>query len=183
MRTLIKNELAKNPSLAIKISACMSEGKMVPDDIVTPLIVKRINEPDCKINGWVLDGFPQNEAQINLLKSLKFKPSHVFLLDQLEAVSLRRLQARRIDLETGRVYNIKEFPPTDEDVLKRLTELPEDSDKILKLRIANWANNLYLIEEEFGEQLTTIPADQSVIEVTKTIGEVILPAHELARVK
>ncbi len=158
----------------------MNEGKMIPESMITPLIVQRLQEPDCLANGWVLDGFPQNEAQINLIKSLKIKPSHVFLLDQIEAVSLRRLQARRMDPESGRMYNIKEFPPSDEAVLKRLIELPEDNEAILKARITHWNNNLYLIEEEFGDQITTIPADQSVQEVTKSIAEIILPAHLLA---
>jgi len=137
----------------------MNEGKLIPESLVTPLIVQRLQEADCLANGWVLDGFPQNEAQINLLKSLKINPTHVFLLEQLEAVSLRRLQARRMDPDTGRMYNIKEFPPTDEAVLKRLIELPEDKEQILKARIALWTNNLYLIEEEFGGQITVIPAE------------------------
>lgn len=90
---------------------------------------------------------------------MKINPTHVFLLEQLEAVSLRRLQARRMDPENGRMYNIKEFPPTDEAVLKRLIELPEDKEQILMARIALWTNNLYLIEEEFGSQITAIPAE------------------------
>jgi len=56
-----------------------------------------------------------------------------------------------MDPESGRMYNIKEFPPSDEAVLKRLIELPEDNEAILKARITHWNNNLYLIEEEFGD--------------------------------
>lgn len=54
---------------------------MVPEEVISPLVAKRLQEGDCKVNGWVLDGFPQTEAQINLLKSLKLRPSHVFMLD------------------------------------------------------------------------------------------------------
>jgi adenylate kinase len=82
-----------------------------------------------------------------------------------------------MDPETGRIWNIKEFPPTEEAVLKRLIELPEDKESILRARISHWTENLYLIEEEFGDLITTIPADQTVSEVTKSIAEVILPAH------
>jgi len=64
-----------------------------------------------------------------------------------------------MDPDTGRMYNIKEFPPTDEAVLKRLIELLEDKEQILKARIALWTNNLYLIEEEFGGLITAIPAE------------------------
>lgn len=64
-----------------------------------------------------------------------------------------------MDPETGRMYNIKEFPPTDEAVLKRLIELTEDKEQILKARIALWTNNLYMIEEEFAGQISVIPAE------------------------
>jgi len=33
------------------------------------------------VNGWILDGFPQTDAQINLLKSLKIRPSLVCLFE------------------------------------------------------------------------------------------------------
>ncbi len=99
----------------------MHDGKMVPESVISPLIINRLGESDCQVNGWVLDGFPQNEAQINLLKSMKLRPSHVFMLDQSEAAIVRRLSNRRIDPETGRVYNnVREFPPSDPEVAARL---------------------------------------------------------------
>jgi len=38
-----------------------------------------------------MEGFPQSEAQINLLKSMKIKPSLVVLFEQPDDESLRRL--------------------------------------------------------------------------------------------
>ena len=80
-RTLIKNEIVKKPSLAQLIAKCMHDGQMVPESVVIPLIEQRIKQSDCRVNGWILDGFPQTEAQINLLKSLKIRPSLVCMFE------------------------------------------------------------------------------------------------------
>jgi len=56
--TLLREEVKKSPTLALIISKCIHEGKMVPDEIVIPLIEKRLKESDCKVNGWVMEGFP-----------------------------------------------------------------------------------------------------------------------------
>jgi adenylate kinase len=58
MRSLVKEELNHKPAIATVISECMNEGKLIPETMITPLIVKRLQEPDCLANGWVLDGFP-----------------------------------------------------------------------------------------------------------------------------
>jgi adenylate kinase len=55
---LLRDEVKRMPALAMVISRCIHEGKMVPDDIIIPLIEARIKQSDCKVNGWVMEGFP-----------------------------------------------------------------------------------------------------------------------------
>ena len=105
---------------------------MVPDEIVIPLIEQRLKQSDCKVNGWVMDGFPQNEAQISLLKSLKIKPSLVCMFEQPETETIRWLKNRRMDLKTGIFYNLEIAPPRDDAVVKRLYEMSEDKEEIVK---------------------------------------------------
>jgi adenylate kinase len=38
-RSLVKQELEKKPAIATIISECMNEGKMIPESMITPLIV------------------------------------------------------------------------------------------------------------------------------------------------
>jgi len=64
----------------------------------------------------VLDGFPENEAQINLLKSMKIKPSLVVIFEQPLDESIRRLSNKRIDPLTGTTYNTEVDPPKSEVV-------------------------------------------------------------------
>lgn len=116
----------------------MKEGKLVPEQVVIPLIEKRIKESDCRVNGWVLDGFPQTEAQINLLKSLRIRPSLVCMFEMPDTESLRRLHHRRIDPETGTIFDMDMAPPTEELVLSRLVEMQEDKEAVVKARLTHY---------------------------------------------
>ncbi len=61
-RTLLKQEIKRNPDIGKLISQCLDNGDMVPDTIVISLIEQRLKQSDCRVNGWILDGFPQTEA-------------------------------------------------------------------------------------------------------------------------
>lgn len=84
------------------------------------LVDARLRMSDCRVNGWVLDGFPQNETQVNLLRSMRIKPSHVILFEQAQDESIRRLSNRRLDPRTGIVYNVEINPPKNEVVSSNL---------------------------------------------------------------
>lgn len=105
---------------------------MVPDSYVLPIVQMRLKQTDCKINGWILDGFPQTELQINLLRDLKIKPSLVCVFEQSEEVSLTRITHRRIDPEVGTVYNMVSNPPEDEVIAARLIHMAEDKETVVR---------------------------------------------------
>lgn len=106
-RTLLKNEISRNPEVGQTIAKCLDSGSLVPDHIVISLVEQRLKQSDCRVNGWVLDGFPQTDAQINLLKTLKLRPSLVCMFEQPEEESVRRLSNRRVDPTTGIYYNLE----------------------------------------------------------------------------
>ncbi|HID76851.1 MAG TPA: adenylate kinase [Planctomycetaceae bacterium] len=47
----------------------MSQGKLVPDEVILGLISQRLEEPDCQ-DGYLLDGFPRTIAQAEALDRL-----------------------------------------------------------------------------------------------------------------
>lgn len=55
---LVKVEAEKNPGIKIKIKEAVQNGEQIPDEIMLRLIDARIRQSDCRVNGWVLDGFP-----------------------------------------------------------------------------------------------------------------------------
>ena len=52
--------------LGQKAKEKMEAGELVPDEIIIGLVAERLNEPDCKEKGWLLDGFPRTEAQVSV---------------------------------------------------------------------------------------------------------------------
>lgn len=54
----MKAEIAKNPTDGRIITACLDNGDLVPDEIVNKLVGDRLLQSDCRVNGWVLEGFP-----------------------------------------------------------------------------------------------------------------------------
>ncbi len=98
---------------------------------------------DCKVNGWILDGFPKTEGQINLLKQLKLTPTHVIIMEIDDEDAFSRLVCRKIDPVTGKnkilfkigfIYNTEEYLPEDDEILERLMGLDEDKHEVVKRR-------------------------------------------------
>jgi adenylate kinase len=59
---IFRNNIAQGTELGNKAKAYIERGELVPDDITIPMILKRLQEPDCA-KGWLLDGFPRNVNQ------------------------------------------------------------------------------------------------------------------------
>ncbi len=60
-RSLLKNEISRNPEVGQTISKCIDTGMLVPDSVVIPLVEQRLKQSDCRVNGWIMDGFPQSD--------------------------------------------------------------------------------------------------------------------------
>jgi adenylate kinase len=145
----------------------------VPDSVVIPLVEQRLKQSDCRVNGWIMDGFPQSDPQINLLKSLKIRPSLVCMFEQPEEESIRRISNRRIDPTTGIYYNLEVFPPKDEATASRLIELLEDKERVVRQRFSIWNQQISNIEEAFKSQLLNVQSDKPVDHITDLICDAI----------
>lgn len=73
--------------IAIKVKQVLAEGKLVDDQMTSEIVKERLAKEDCG-NGFILDGYPRNIAQINLFdpgfdKVLYFKLGHDKSIDRL----------------------------------------------------------------------------------------------------
>ena len=108
---ILKAEAERNPPIKIKLQEAAENGDPIPDEIILRLVDERIRQSDCRVNGWVLDGFPETESQVNLLKSMRINPNLVCMFEQSVDESINKLQARRIDPMTGELFNTETNPP------------------------------------------------------------------------
>lgn len=172
-RSLLKKEMQRNPQITGVIQDALDKGEMVPDEIVLTLVEKRLRQSDCRVNGWVMDGFPQTEAQVKLLQSMRIKPSLVCIFEQALEESSRRLSNRRLDPVTGVHYNLEINPPKDDSTAARLIEMAEDSEDIVKKRFDRWSGQVSNLEETFKNMLLNVQSDKPVDGVTEQIADAI----------
>lgn len=59
----------ENPNRSLLIKTYLDSGEPLPNDLLVQLIYERIQQHDCKENGWVLDGFPMTYSQADILCS------------------------------------------------------------------------------------------------------------------
>lgn len=111
---LLRAAVAAQTPLGKQAKVAMDAGQLVSDNIVVGLIRERLNEPDTA-NGFILDGFPRNLAQAEVLDAMLDeigKPLQVALLIDVDFdILMKRLTGRRTCESCGQMYNIYTSPP------------------------------------------------------------------------
>ena len=138
--------------LGQKAKECMEAGELVPDELITGLLVEKLDHPEVREKGWLLDGYPRTEAQAKGLEKYFLVPSKCILLDVPEEVLVQRVCGRRKDPETGTISHLEFSPPTGdgaEEILARLEQRADDTEEALKTRLVNFNKNKTAIEATF----------------------------------
>lgn len=114
------------------------EGKLLPDDEIFRLMTEFIDENDPGRDNMLLDGYPRSVKQYELLKNWLSEKNEgidkVIFLEVSEEESVKRLSARRIDEETGTIYNLITNPPA-KDFKGKLVQRPDDKPEAIKERL------------------------------------------------
>jgi adenylate kinase family enzyme len=66
------------PTILKAVTPWLNQNVNMPEQIINQLVQKRLKQPDAVLNGWVLEGFPMNLSQINLLTAMRCMPDVVF---------------------------------------------------------------------------------------------------------
>ena len=66
---IVRDEIKAQTELGKTIKKYSDKGELVPDKIITELLAKRLNSPDCK-KGFMLDGFPRTIKQAEALDTI-----------------------------------------------------------------------------------------------------------------
>jgi adenylate kinase len=94
---ILREAVAQRTPLGEQAHAFMSQGELVPDDLVLGLVEERLKQSDTD-HGWVLDGFPrtvpQSLALDQLLVRIEQQCDLVINLDVPDARLIERLLAR-----------------------------------------------------------------------------------------
>lgn len=97
---IFRKEIAAGSALGQKVGAIIKSGHLVTNEITNTLIAARLARPDCA-RGFILDGYPRNEAQAEALDKIS-ELTHVLLVDIPDEESVRRISRRRVCEQCGR---------------------------------------------------------------------------------
>jgi adenylate kinase len=107
---LLRGHVRSRTTMGRRAEEFIKHGELVPDELVMAILCDRLVEPDC-VKGVLLDGFPRNERQAELLDVFLRRqlPSTaitmlVFLLVVPESVIIRRIATRRTCSNCGKTF-------------------------------------------------------------------------------
>lgn len=66
---MFRDHVDRSTDLGKQVQAIMEAGDYVPDEITVAMLSDRISQPDAA-NGYILDGFPRTDAQVESLDQL-----------------------------------------------------------------------------------------------------------------
>lgn len=66
---IFRYNLKNQTELGKEAQAYMDRGELVPDDLTNKIVKDRLAMDDAK-NGWILDGYPRNAAQVEALDAM-----------------------------------------------------------------------------------------------------------------
>ncbi|MEI6812396.1 MAG: adenylate kinase [Actinomycetes bacterium] len=172
---IFRANLKSGTALGLKAKTFMDAGELVPDSVTNEMVADRLTHADAEA-GFLLDGFPRNVAQAQVLREIlaqKSTPLTAVLelaVDTKEIVL--RLSGRRTCRNCGKVWHIEFEKPSTENVCDAcsgdLYQREDDKGEVISHRLQVYAEQTEPIIAFYKSEglLITISATGSVSEIT-----------------
>ena len=112
---LLRGAVAKGTAAGVEAKAYMDKGELVPDALIARMIEDVIAETTGDVT-MLLDGFPRNVAQAEILAATGVPIRSVVLVDVPDAVIADRIAGRRTCPKCKAGYHVKALPPKVEGI-------------------------------------------------------------------
>ncbi|AQZ12887.1 ADK2 (YER170W) [Zygosaccharomyces parabailii] len=159
---MLRQEIKNESELGKLASSYIAQGKLVPDDLITKLVVTNLLQlgwlkPSAT---WLLDGFPRTCTQAEILDQDLYEHSAplnmVVELDVPESVILERIENRYVHIPSGRVYNLQYNPPKvpgkDDITGEPLTKRSDDTAEVFSNRLKQYRETVGPLKEHYQKQ-------------------------------
>ena len=144
----------------------MERGDLVPDEITVGMVRSRLAEDDAQ-EGFLLDGFPRNVPQAEILKKMlaeldvRINVVLELVVDEDEVV--RRLSGRRTCRQCERVWHILYDPPVRpgicDDCGGELFQRDDDSEETIRHRLEVYTEQTAPLVSFYADEGTLIGID------------------------
>lgn len=111
---IFRANIKNGTELGMEAKKYMDQGLLVPDELTVKILLDRVAKDDCK-TGYVLDGFPRNIPQAQVLEKalteIGDKIDFAIDVDVPDENIVRRMGGRRACVSCGATYHLEYVPP------------------------------------------------------------------------
>ncbi len=179
----LRKEVEKKSEIGELASSYMKSGKLVPDQVVVDIIESKIKS-ECG-NGFILDGFPRNIAQADILEKMLTKIGKkidvVFNFEVGEDILVKRISGRYSCKSCGAIYNKYFKSPNKEGVCDtcqatQFESRADDNEETVKNRLKVYHESTFELISYYQKKnlLISIDAVKSAPLIFEGINEAIL---------
>jgi len=153
---IFRQILKESSPLSKKLEKFVNSGELVPDEIVFETVKEVLSNEESE-KGWLLDGYPRNRNQAELLDSfLESRDEELDFAVYLYAspeVLIKRLTNRRVCSNCGAIYNLINNPPRQKGICDKcggpLIQREDDKIETIKRRISIFEREFKPLEEYY----------------------------------
>ena len=187
---LLRKEIIEETPLGKQIQSTVSKGAPVGDLIVSELLEKKLSLKD-NMNGFILDGFPFNVHQAQLLEKMlsrhRKKIDLIVYFTTSERTLLDRVLGRLQCIKCGKIYHMKTLPPLIPGVCNQdmmpLYQREDDVEEVVRRRWDQFDENHTAIKKFYAGKvrMVEVHAEGSIESIVqRTIESILLSAGKTA---
>ncbi len=155
---IFRDILKKSSELSKELEKYVNSGGLVPDEMVFETVKEVLSNGRNK-NGWLLDGYPRNRNQAEVLddflKSRGEELDYAVYLYASPKTLVNRLSGRRVCSTCGAIFNLVNNPPEREGLCDKcggeLIQRKDDKDATIKKRISIFEKEFKPLEKHYKD--------------------------------
>ncbi len=171
---MLRDEIKRGSALGRAAERYVSNGQLVPDELILKMIKERLGAEDCN-NGYILDGFPRTDAQAKLLKEI-MEDFYVLYLDVPDEVIVERLSSRRVCPKCGEIYNLKSKKPLRDELCDRcgvgLQHRDDDRPETVRYRLKVYHTETEPLIQKYRDEGKLIRIDCSSNDISAIFSQI-----------
>ncbi len=170
---LVRAQIKSGSELGQTIKDYNDRGELVPDEIIVEMMKPYLEEAD----SWILDGFPRNQTQAEvldaMLEEIDAELDAAVALEAPDEALIKRLSGRRTSEATGKIYHVEHDPPPEnsEEDPGPFIQRKDDTEEALRRRLEIYHQHTEPLKGYYAKRgiLATVDATQGIPEVTEDI--------------
>ena len=172
---VFRDAVTQSTELGLQAKQYLDAGSFVPDEMVTAFVKTRLQQPDVRAHGCLLDGFPRTPAQAEALAREVDAMLFLVLMVPDQALVARAAQ-RRIDPASGKIYHLEFNPPPAELIPSLVRRDYDDDERTFNVRLSTFRELIRRIAPYFPCKVRTVDGMRAVGEVSADMERAIVEA-------